>query len=176
MSKKGGSRSLAKPLDGYCFAITGALSVSRQEFETLIQHNGGEIAKSVTKKCTHLVSAMTGTKKCQDAEAKGLQVVDEEWVREKILSSGGTEEKPMKKMKLKSSPTQSTTRSSQQASSSSTGTLSGLVFAITGTLSVSRKEFENFILANGGKVAKSVTKNVTHLVRYCSPSITDSLT
>jgi NAD-dependent DNA ligase len=89
MSKKG-SRSLAKPLDGYCFAITGALSVSRQEFETLIQNNGGEIAKSVTKKCTHLVSAMTGTKKCQDAEAKGLQVVDEEWVREKILSSGGT--------------------------------------------------------------------------------------
>ena len=151
-----------QPLDGYCFAITGALSVTRQEFETLIQRNGGEIAQSVTKKCTHLVSAVTGTKKCQDAEAKGLQVVDEEWVRQRIQASDETEEKPMKKMK--SSSAQETTRSSQQASSSN-GTLSNLVFAITGTLSVSRKEFENFILANGGKVAKSVTKTVTHLVR-----------
>jgi NAD-dependent DNA ligase len=42
-------------LEGCCFALTGTFSVSRQEFEELILQNGGEIAKSVTKKCTHLV-------------------------------------------------------------------------------------------------------------------------
>jgi NAD-dependent DNA ligase len=154
------SRSLGKPLEGYCFTITGTLSVSRQEFETLIQQNGGEIAKSVTKKCTHLISAVSGTKKCQDAEAKGLQVVDEEWVREKIHSTG---EKPMKKMKAAPAPAPAPAPTRHAASSNAT--LSGFVFAITGTLSVSRKEFENFILANGGTVAKSVTRKVTHLVR-----------
>lgn len=43
--------------------------------------------------------------------------------------------------------------------------LKGLVFAITGTLSVGREEFENLIISNGGSVAKSVTNKCTHLIR-----------
>jgi NAD-dependent DNA ligase len=35
----------------------------------------------------------------------------------------------------------------------------------SGSLSVVRAEFENFIKNNGGTVAKSVTNSVTHLVR-----------
>ena len=50
--------------------------------ERFIIANGGEVAKSVTNKCTHLISAETGTKKCADAEKKGVIVVDEAWVRE----------------------------------------------------------------------------------------------
>jgi NAD-dependent DNA ligase len=42
-------------LSGLCFAITGTLSVGRADFEELITSNGGEVAKSVTKKCTHLI-------------------------------------------------------------------------------------------------------------------------
>lgn len=59
-------------LAGFCFAITGevqhsrvlsgvythvpgALSVGRSEFEQLITRNGGTVAKSVTKSCTHLI-------------------------------------------------------------------------------------------------------------------------
>ena len=45
--------------------------------------NGGSVAKSVTNKCTHLLSSETGTKKCADAESKGVIVVDEPWVRSK---------------------------------------------------------------------------------------------
>ena len=50
--------------------------------EGFIIANGGEVAKTVTNKCTHLISAETGTKKCADAEKKGAIVVDEAWVRE----------------------------------------------------------------------------------------------
>jgi NAD-dependent DNA ligase len=72
-------------LKGFVFAITGTLSVPRAQFEKLITDNGGQVAKSVTNACTHLVSAETGTKKCQDAEEKGCAIVDEDWVRSKIL-------------------------------------------------------------------------------------------
>ena len=56
--------------------------------EGFIQANGGEVAKTVTNKCTHLISAETGTKKCADAEKKGAIVVDEAWVRDQCGDSG----------------------------------------------------------------------------------------
>lgn len=43
------------PLTGYCFAISGKLSMPRAEFEAYIKENGGSIAKSITKACTHLI-------------------------------------------------------------------------------------------------------------------------
>jgi NAD-dependent DNA ligase len=58
MSKRKGSPAGGDSLDGSCFALTGTFSVSRQEFEQLILENGGEVAKSVTKKCTHLVRSV----------------------------------------------------------------------------------------------------------------------
>jgi NAD-dependent DNA ligase len=42
-------------LSGLCFAITGALSVGRSEFEELVTSNGGTFAKSVNDNCTHLI-------------------------------------------------------------------------------------------------------------------------
>jgi hypothetical protein len=57
------------------------LSVSRAEFEKFIKANGGTIAKSITKACTHLVTSESETKKCQEAEEKGVEIVDEDWVR-----------------------------------------------------------------------------------------------
>jgi BRCT domain type II-containing protein len=138
-------------LAGLCFAITGTLSVGRSEFEDLITSNGGEVAKSVTKKCTHLVrsasinqspsflfllldnsSAVSGTKKCEDAEAKGLTVVDEDWVRDRIKGGGASKKvkaapaaAPPPAKKAKSAPPTKT-------DAGSGGKLSGMVFAITG--------------------------------------------
>lgn len=76
----GGSGGLA----GMTICITGTLSQPRAEFEALLTQHGAKIAKTVTNTCTHLVSAETGTKKCQDAEAKGVTIVNEDWVRSKI--------------------------------------------------------------------------------------------
>ena len=56
-------------------------SVSRSEMEGFIQANGGDVVKTVTNKCTHLMSSESGTKKCADAEKKGVAIVDEAWER-----------------------------------------------------------------------------------------------
>jgi NAD-dependent DNA ligase len=106
-----------------------------------------------------LSSSATDTKKCQDAEAKGIIVVDEDWVRSRI--GGGSGATAPKKGKKSAEPPPSATTAMKTSTN-----LDGFVFALTGTLSVSRKEFESFILENGGKVAKTITKSVTHLVRY----------
>jgi NAD-dependent DNA ligase len=75
-----GSRSLA----GMTICVTGKLSQPRVAFESMLKEHGATIVRTVTKSCTHLVSANTDTKKCQEAEAKGVQVVDEDWIRAKI--------------------------------------------------------------------------------------------
>jgi hypothetical protein len=61
--------------------MTGTMSVSRSEMEDFIRANGGEVVKSVTNKCTHLMSAESGTMNCADAEKIGVIIVDEAWVR-----------------------------------------------------------------------------------------------
>lgn len=89
-----------------------------------------------------MVSAVHGTKKCQDAEAKGVTVVDEDWVRNRIAGSGSKKVKnapaavaapPVKKAKTgKSAPTESEGEGNS---------LSGLVFAITGSMRSSPSAF-----------------------------------
>jgi len=171
MSKRG----LEKPLTGMVIAITGmeakfpiaiyciftfvhisgTLSVQRAVFESFIIANGGSVAKTVTNSCTHLVSSETGTKKCQDAAAKGIMIVNEQWIRNKV-SEGGSSDSESEGPAIKKAPIVTT--------SASASGLKGLVFAISGALTVSRAEFEGYIMAQGGAVAKSVTKSVTHLV------------
>ncbi len=79
------------------FAITGTLSVPRAEFEKYIRNHGGSTVTSITSTCTHLISATTGTKKCRDAESKGIEVVDEDWVRSVV--GDDIESSPSKKAK-----------------------------------------------------------------------------
>ena len=45
---------------------------------------GGDVAKAVTKQVTILVASQPGTKKCQDAAKKGVMVVDEAWLQERL--------------------------------------------------------------------------------------------
>jgi hypothetical protein len=44
------------------------------------------------------VSAQTGTKKCEEAEAKGVAIVNEEWIRSKVENNGGGVATPAVKM------------------------------------------------------------------------------
>jgi hypothetical protein len=52
-----------------------------------------------------LNSSETGTKKCQDAEAKGIEIVDEEWIRNQI--AGNESATPAKKPKASKAETKS---------------------------------------------------------------------
>ena len=45
-----------------------------------------------------------------------------------------------------------------------TNTLNGLIFVLTGTLSKPRNDFETLIIASGGKVTNSISKNTSYLV------------
>ena len=49
-----------------------------------IRAAGGDVAKSVTKEVTILVASQPGTKKCLDAAKKGVMVVDEAWLHERL--------------------------------------------------------------------------------------------
>ena len=81
-----------KPLAGMTICITGTLSEPRAAFEAMLVKHGASVAKTVTNSVTHLISAETGTKKCQDAEAKGVKIVDEDWIRGKISGDAGDED------------------------------------------------------------------------------------
>lgn len=63
------------------FLLTGALSVLRSEMEAEIRSNGGKVGS--ISKSTHLLCGPDGfgTNKYNQAERKGLPVVDESWVR-----------------------------------------------------------------------------------------------
>lgn len=74
-------------------------------------------------------SAVSGTKKCQDAEAKGVTVVDENWVRNRIAGGGSSSKK------VKATPAAVVAPPAKKAKvemKSGGDGLSGLVFAITG--------------------------------------------
>eukprot|EP01091_Cochliopodium_minus_P014940 TRINITY_DN5187_c0_g1_i5.p1 TRINITY_DN5187_c0_g1~~TRINITY_DN5187_c0_g1_i5.p1 ORF type:complete len:634 (+),score=244.55 TRINITY_DN5187_c0_g1_i5:52-1953(+) len=70
--------------DGLVICLSGKLSKTVSEWKTLITSNGGEIASSVTKSCTHLVTNASEvekeTKKVKDAFEKKLPIVDEQWL------------------------------------------------------------------------------------------------
>lgn len=125
-------------------------------------------------------SSETGTKKCQDAEAKGVQIVDEAWITARIA---GASSEPVAAKVTSQSSAYATGGKGRGAKKASKGgdddddgqdendnnkgsqALEGLCFAITGTLSVTRAQFEALITKNGGTVAKTVTNKCTHLVR-----------
>jgi hypothetical protein len=82
------------------------LSVPRAEFEGFIKNNGGILAKSVSQTVSHLIrpevlhpphpqpnspASELETKTCEEAEAKGIVIVEEDWVRQKCSCDSDTE-------------------------------------------------------------------------------------
>jgi len=64
--------------DGLTFVITGTLSRPREEFEAMIERNGGRVAGSVSKKTSYVLAGSEAGSKLEKARALGVQVLTEE--------------------------------------------------------------------------------------------------
>jgi len=73
---------VASSLKGMVIAITGSLSVKRDDVIKAIEANGGEYAKSVTSSVTHIITDNpdSDSKKITDAKSKGVKIVDEDFI------------------------------------------------------------------------------------------------
>lgn len=71
----------AKPLFGKSFAITGTLSVNRDEMKALIESKGGKVSGSVSKNTNYLVAGDGGGQKADKARAAGVTILDEAALR-----------------------------------------------------------------------------------------------
>ncbi|MCE2929499.1 MAG: helix-hairpin-helix domain-containing protein, partial [Candidatus Caenarcaniphilales bacterium] len=60
------------------FVITGTLSKSRSEFETIIKENGGKISSSVSKQTSYLLCGDEAGSKLKKAEELGVSVLSED--------------------------------------------------------------------------------------------------
>ena len=128
------------------FCTSGTLAMDPDEFEKLIQDNGGTLSKSLSKTVTHFVcGASPMTAKVSKARERGVEIIDEEWVRQKCGIS-----EPQREAEIGSLPT--------------IRCFQGMCFSIHGNVSMNRNEFEILLQSNGGSVLKSVTKSVTHLI------------
>lgn len=142
--RSSGKRSSEGSLTGCVFAITGTLSEPRAKFEEFIIQHGGEVVKSVTNTCTHLVSAETGTKKCEDALAKGVVIVDEQWVRNKVEGiasavmdlSAAVAATAVAKTTAAAPANQLTASTLPKSTGATAKPLRGMVICITGSLSI----------------------------------------
>ena len=70
-----------KPLFGKSFAITGTLSVGRDEMKALIESKGGKVAGSVSKNTNYLVAGEGGGQKADKARAAGVTILTEAELR-----------------------------------------------------------------------------------------------
>ncbi len=66
------------PFDGMTFVITGTLSKSRDEYEALIEQNGGRSAGSVSKKTSYVLAGRDAGSKLEKAKELGVKVLNEE--------------------------------------------------------------------------------------------------
>jgi hypothetical protein len=71
------------------FCITGRTKTPRRDFETLIANHGGISVRTVTAKCTHLISAQEGTSKHDSAIEKGVVIMDEDQFHQFLESKVG---------------------------------------------------------------------------------------
>lgn len=71
--------SSSLPLSGMTIAISGKLSLSKEEVADIITANGGTYANTVTKKCTHVIARDmdAASSKLQKARTLGASIVDE---------------------------------------------------------------------------------------------------
>ena len=65
-------------LDGLTYVITGTLSKPREEFEAMIEENGGRVAGSVSKKTSYVLAGSDAGSKLEKARELGVKVLNEE--------------------------------------------------------------------------------------------------
>lgn len=158
--------------EGLVFAISGKLSRGRNELKSAIEEAGGVVKSSVTKDVTHLLSeGGKDSAKMASARAKGIEVVDEAWLEDKIGAPPEPPAKKAKKITKKKEVEEDAHEEEQEEEEEGAedgddegGPFAGFVFAITGKLSKGRAEIKAAIEGGGGVVKSSVTKDVTHLL------------
>ena len=90
----GGMQAAARPLAGKKVVLTGTLpTLSREEATALIELAGGKVVSSVSGKTDYVVVGENAGSKLAAAEALGVRIVDEAWLRVQVgLGSGGSGE------------------------------------------------------------------------------------
>ena len=79
----------AGPLEGQTFVLTGTLaSMTREEATEALERLGAKVAGSVSKKTTYLVAGADAGSKKDKAEKLGVEVLNEEQFRARIMGSG----------------------------------------------------------------------------------------
>jgi DNA ligase (NAD+) len=79
------TRPAAGPLQGLTFVLTGTLpTLSRDRAKALIEHAGGKVAVSVSKKTSFVVAGEDAGSKLDKARTLGIAVVDEQELRRLI--------------------------------------------------------------------------------------------
>ena len=90
-------RAESGPLDGRTFVLTGTLpDLSREEATDLIRRAGGKVTGSVSRKTDYVVAGDSPGSKLARAEELGVDVIDEEALRELLgeVASGAKGKEP----------------------------------------------------------------------------------
>ncbi len=81
--------TLSLPFEGLTFVITGTLpTMKREEAAELIEHNGGKVSGSVSKKTDYLLVGEKAGSKLTKAQNLGVEIIDEEMLRSLIKGEG----------------------------------------------------------------------------------------
>lgn len=73
----GGTELQAQPLAGLTFVITGTLDgMSREEAKEYIEHRGGKVSGSVSKKTNYLLAGENGGSKLDKAKSLGITIIN----------------------------------------------------------------------------------------------------
>ncbi len=75
-----------QPLAGQTFVLTGTLSISRSEYKKQLIAAGAKVAGSVSKKTNFLVAGEKAGSKLKKAEELGVEVLDEEGLKQKLAA------------------------------------------------------------------------------------------
>ena len=73
----GGTELRAQPFAGLTFVITGTLDgMSRDEAKDYIEHRGGKVSGSVSKKTSYLLAGENGGSKLEKANTLGVPIIN----------------------------------------------------------------------------------------------------
>ena len=163
---------------GLTFCITGKLNkVSRKEAENLILLNSGQVKSNVVKNLSYLVTNSTeSTAKFEKAKAQGAKIISEElfleMVKGKILVDEDLKEIPKEKeINKKTAPKKAPKKTPKKTSQvtlieipKKSDRLQGLSFCFTGSLSMTRNQAEQLVIAHGGTPKRSISRGLSYLV------------
>ena len=117
---------MASSLAGMVFCMSGKLSKPQAEIKADIEALGGVVKGSVTQDVTHVVSNSGSGKKVEEAQSRGLTIVDEAWLAER---TGTTTPVKKKQKTTEVTPMKSAPRGAQVSAERAASRLAGTIDA-----------------------------------------------